>query len=166
MKFRFEDTLDVNADEAMRLYADPATLETLLPHMPSMDQVEVLETVPGGNVMRRRVRYRPHPFIKKVGPKDVDPRWMEWVEESEFDFRARTVRFRNVPTHRKVASLMQNAGTIEFVPSGTSCKRVMSGELHVRVPLLGRVAEHVIHTHAASLLREEVTAFKRYLATR
>jgi len=164
MKFKFEHKFDVSVEhleEAMFHQDLPAFL---VDQMPSLKEMEVLEREDGEAVTKRKVRYVPVPLIKKVGPKKVPPEAMIWVEHSKYDKGARKMTFDNVPTHPKVANLMTNEGTIEIRSLGDEkSERVMSGELKVKVPLLGRVAEKIIFKTAGKVIEEEAEALKKFL---
>ncbi len=167
MKFRFEHEFDVDVDrleEAMFSEDLPAYLKE---HMPSLEDMEVLDRVEEGNILRRRVRYVPVPLIEKVGPKRVPPEAMIWVEESTYDRSAKLMTFRNVPTHPKVAELMRNEGTVRLQAKGPGRSvRVMEGELKIAVPFLGKVAERIVFKTAGKVIEEEVAALKAFLAER
>ncbi len=104
-------------------------------------------------------------MIKKIGPTTVEPEWMEWVEESSYDFKTHTGRFTNIPARGRIAKLMVNTGTLRLVPLGPDrTERIVSGELKIKVFMVGKIAEKVIHGHAKKLLDQEAAALTAIIA--
>ena len=124
-------------------------------------EMEILEVGEERGLINRRVRYRPTPMIEKVGTKKVEPRWMEWTEHSKADPARYRIEFENIPRVAQVAKLMRNTGVVEFKPSKHGCTRVIRGELKIKVPILGRLAEKIIHRHATVLVDQEAQATVR-----
>ncbi len=167
MKYRFEHEFACDPDTLMRTMFEEGLIEGLKPSLTRLLEGESLAWEGTSSGVKRRVRYLPVPKIRSVGPKKVDPRWMEWVEESEVDYSRARGRYRNVPTTPRVAELLKNHGEFEFVglPGGRT-RRVMTGELRVEVFMLGAIAERVIHAYAKEILDEEAGALARLLADR
>jgi len=167
MKYRFEHEFACDPDTLMQTMFEQGLIEVLKPSMTLLLEGQSLdwERTPRG--VRRRVRYLPVPKIQSVGPKKVEPRWMEWVEESEVDFQAARGRYRNVPTTAGVANLLKNQGEFEFVRLGAGrTRRVMTGELRVEVFVLGAIAERFIHAYAKEILDDEAGALARLIGSR
>jgi hypothetical protein len=165
MKYRFEHEFPCDRDTLMRTMYQQGITEVLKPRMATVQEVETKSWSEAGGRITRKVRYMPVPKIHSVGPKKVEPRWMEWIEESELDLKTGTARYTNVPTTHKVAELLKNHGTVEFVSAGPHrTKRVLSGELKVEVFLLGKVAEVVIQGYAKEIVDEEAAALARHIA--
>ncbi|NOZ01026.1 MAG: DUF2505 family protein [Deltaproteobacteria bacterium] len=164
MKYRIENEFPCSGDEVMRTMFMEGITEKLLPDMNSVREAETLEWKEKNGVIQRRVRYLPVPAIKSVGPKKVDPRWMEWIEESQLDLRSRVVTYVNVPTTPGVARLLKNSGrmSVRDKPQG-GCIREVAGELKVKVLLLGVVAERVIYSYAQEILRDEARALAGFI---
>ena len=164
MKYRFEHEFACDRDMLIRTMFEKGVATRLLTNMKAVEQAEELSWEERGSRVVRRVRYLPVPMIKSIGPKKVEPRWMEWVEESEVDLATGAATYRNVPTTGKVAELLKNFGTIQFVSAGPGrSKRILEGELKVLVFLVGAVAERVIHGHAKTLVDEEARALQTYV---
>jgi hypothetical protein len=164
MKYRFEHEFPCDRKTLIRAMFEQGVSEKLLPRMKNMVDAKTLAWEEHDGRIVRRVLYKPVPMIQSVGPKKVDPRWMEWVEESEADLGRTTAKYRNVPTTKGVADLLKNHGEVEFVELGPNrTRRVLSGELKVEVFLLGAVAERVIHANAKNIVDEEAAALAGYL---
>ena len=167
MKYRFEHAVPCDRETLMRTMFEKGVIEILKPRMSTVQEAETLSWNENGHRVTRRVRYLPVPKIHSVGPKKVEPRWMEWVEESELDLGRGTATYANVPTTHGVAELLKNRGEIEFVAAGPGrTRRVLSGELKVNVFLLGAVAERVIHSYAKEIVDQEAAALARLIQER
>lgn len=164
MKFKYTHRFNVNADRLVAAMFDPELPAVLTEKMSTVRHIEVLDRQETDTEIHRRVRYVPIPMIKKIGPKTITPESMEWVEESRFDKRTRVLSFENIPTHPKVRAKMTNRGEVTFRDLGPqSSERTMSGELKVKFPLLGRIAEGVIAKNAKSILDEEARVLAEFL---
>lgn len=167
LRFEITHTFPHALEVVEEALLDPATPAALAPRMRTILDVEALDSADEGGVVRRRMRYVPAPLIARVGTKKVDPRWMEWVEESEYDRASRTMRFRNVPRVGRIAELLENSGEVALfeAPDGGT-RRVVSGEIRVKVPILGRIAEKIIRKQGVGILAEEAKVFADLLAER
>lgn len=164
VKYSLNHKFDVDGKTLLRTMFSKDIVATLKPLMKTIIEAETLMWEQDGNVVRRRVRYLPVPKIKSVGPKKVNPKWMEWVEESEVDLENLVVRYCNIPTNGKVAELLKNSGEMHVVQIADGCIREIKGELLVRVFLLGSIAERLIYSYAKEILDEEANAMKQVLA--
>jgi len=167
MKYRFEHEFQCDRATLIRTMFEKDVTEQLKPLMPKMTVAETLEWSEASGRIKRRVRYMPVPKIKSVGPKTVDPRWMEFIEESQADPERGTATYANVPAIPQIAKLLKNRGEIAFESLGPNrTRRVMTGELRVEVFLLGSIAERVIHGYAKELVDEETQALEKLINQR
>jgi hypothetical protein len=165
MKFEISHTLPADVETVLRVMQEKAYYEFLQANHPSVDRIEMLSQEEVGSIVRRRVHYQPKPIIRSVGPKKVPPEAMAWVEESELDRANRRVTFTNVAVHREVKRRLINHGTITFADAGDGkTRRVVAGELTVKFPLLGGIAERIIYNKAKEILDGEAEQFARYVA--
>jgi len=111
------------------------------------------------------------PMIKKVGPKEVPPEALAFVQESTIDRAAKRINFKNVAEHPKVLKHLENSGMFSFRDVGGRTERTITGELKVtNLPFLlkplGGIAERIIYSNAEDLLNEEAKVFGEFLKTR
>lgn len=167
MKYKIEHEFPCDKNELIRTMFGKDIISILKPSLTRIIEAELLEFEERNKKIYRKVRYLPVPKIEYVGPKKVEPRWMEWIEHSEVDLDAYTVHYQNIPTTPKVAQLLKNSGKIEFTDIGYKrCKRAVTGELKVDVFLLGMVAERLIYGYAKEIVDEEANAVVQYLKKR
>jgi len=156
MKFELAHTFETSIENLERILFSDGLADVLKARMTTLIDCKVLSVSRDGDRLKRRVRYLPQPIIRSVGPKKVEPEWMEWVEESEYDFKSHTGRFKNIPARQRIAAVLKNEGTIELLPLGPGrCRQVLKGDLTVNVFVVGKVAERIIHSNAARILDDE-----------
>lgn len=167
MRFEFRHQFDVSVEELERVLLSNELLPLLAQRMKSLIEVEPLEVNRDSDKLKRRIRYLPQPIIKSVGPKKVEPEWMEWVEESQYDYSRHHGSFKNIPARYKIAAVMTNEGTLTVRALGPNrCERVVAGELKVKVFMVGKIAERIIHLNAGKILDEEAAVLRTVLANK
>lgn len=164
MKFHYTHRFEVPVDRLVEAMFDPELPGVLTEKMSTVKSIEVLDRQETETEIRRRVKYVPIPMIQKVGSKTITPESMEWIEESRLDKQRRVLSFENIPTHPKVRARMTNRGEVVFRELGPrAAERIMSGELKVKFPVLGRIAEGVIAKNAKKILDEEAQVLAAFL---
>ena len=164
MKYSIEHVFDHPLAVVEKAMMHPDLAPFLVERMPSLDQMEPLQRDETDFAIKRRVRYLPKPIIKRIGPKKVPPEAMEWIEVSSYDKATHVLTFDNQPTHPKVKKLFVNQGTITLVERNGRTVRTMDGVLHIKVAILGKVAERMIYKTAAAILKEECEALNAFIA--
>lgn len=164
MKYEIRQEFDEGCDRVVAAMMHPEVAAFLTANMKSLREMELLERTEDEHTIVRRVRYRIHPVIEKIGPKKIPPEAFEWVEQSTFDKRTRKLVYRNVPTKQKIAKMFENHGEIRILEAGARCVRMMSGELRIQFPILGSIAEKMIYKKAAEILEEEAAALRLYMS--
>jgi len=163
MKFKIENVLESTLENAETLMFSEEYYEYLKKNHSGVDTIEVIEQKNEGDKIRRIVKYTPKPIIEKVGPKKVPKEAMVFTEYSTFDKQRHVLDFENVPRMNFVQKRLSNKGTISLERSGSQTRRTIEGDLTVKFPILGAIAERIIYSQAKKLLEEEVECFKRYL---
>jgi hypothetical protein len=168
MHFEFTHRFRAPVDKVQEAMLDEAFPAFLLQHHPKMIEASVQSRERTGNVVKRKVRYRPKPIIESVGPKKIPPDYLAFIEESTFDLDKHRLDFNNVPVVPGVARHLSNRGTMNFRDAGGQCERVTTGELEItNLPFLLRplaaIAERIIYGEAQKLLDEEAKVLQQFL---
>jgi hypothetical protein len=172
MHFQLRHTFDAPVDVVLDAMLDPGVADYLKSHMKLMSDIKPIERSEENGKVRRRVRYVPVPLIKSVGPKQIPPEALAFVEESTFDRAAKRITFKNVGEHEKVRKHLENGGTITFRDLGNGkTERLVEGELKItNLPFLlrplGAIAERFIRSNAEDLLNEEAKVFGEFVKQR
>ena len=165
MNFEFRHVFPVPVEELERVLFHDDLSPLLQERMSTIIEIEPMRVERNGNRLERKVRYLPVPMIKSVGPKRVEPEWMEWMEESTYDYASHRGQFKNIPARRTIADLLLNHGTLELQPGpGGGCTEILRGELKVKVFMIGKIAERVIHMNAVKILEEQARVVEAIIA--
>ncbi|MFH1531295.1 MAG: DUF2505 family protein [Pseudomonadota bacterium] len=165
MNFEIRHQFDAGVEELERVMFHEDLPRLLTERVALIIEMNQLEASRTGDRLERKVRYLPYPMIRKIGPTTVEPEWMEWVEQSRYDFRTHAGEFANIPARGRIAKLMINTGRVRLVPLGAHrTERIVTGELKIKVFMVGRIAERVIHSHATKLLDQEAAALAAIIA--
>ena len=171
MKFELKHTFDASVDEVIAGLSDPAFPDFMKANMKSISDMKPVDRKENGDRLEWKLRVVPVPIIKRVGPKEVPPEALAFVQESVLDRTAKRVTFKNVAAHPRVLKHLENGGTITFRDLGGKTERTISGELKVvglpflLKPLSG-IAESIIYGEAQKLLNEEALVFAQFLKSR
>jgi hypothetical protein len=167
MKFEARQRIKATVDEVERALLDPRYPEFLLKHHGVLLEVQPQEVKDEGTKVRRKIRYRPKPVIKSIGPKTVPPEWFAFVETSTYDKAKKELAFTNVPTSQKISNLLVNNGTLRLRDSGGQTERVMDGEISLKLPFLlkplAMIAEQVIKSEGLKILDGEVPVLEKFV---
>lgn len=171
MNFELKHTFDAPVDVVIAAMCDPDFPAFMKANMKAMEDIESLDRKDSGNQLEWRLRCKPVPMIKKVGPKDIPPSLFPFIQESKVDKAGKTISFRNIGEHPKVRQHMENQGTFKFRDIGGKTERTISGQLKiVGLPFLlkplAMIAEQIIYSNAEKLLLEEASVFGKFLAQR
>jgi hypothetical protein len=168
MKFDVTQRIQGSVDEVERAMLHPDYPAFLLQHHGVLLEVEPLEIKEAPDAVKRRIRYRPKPVIKSVGPRTIPPEWFAFVEESTWDRKRRELVFKNVPTSNAIANMLVNTGTLRLREAGGGTERIMAGEIGIKVPFLlkplAMIAEKLIQHEGMKILDAEVPVLNRFIA--
>lgn len=163
MKFKLENELQATLERVEELMFSQQYYEFVMENHTGVDKIEVVEQTIDDDEIRREVKYTPKPIIRKVGPKEIPREALEFTEHSTYDRRRHILEFENVPRVGLVRKYLMNKGTMTFVQRGSMTTRTVEGELKVKFPILGAVAERIIYSQAKKILEEEVDCFRKYI---
>ena len=171
MHFELKHTFEFPVDTVIDGMADPAFPEFMKAHMQSMSDIKPIDRKDEGARLSWRLRCVPKPIIKSVGPKEVPPEALAFVQESTVDKTAKRVSFKNIAEHPAVKKHLESSGTFTFRDVGGKTERTCAGELKViGLPFLLKplapIAERLIYSNAEKLLQEEARVFSDFLKTR
>lgn len=169
MRFEAKHRIQGTPSEVEQSLLDERYLDYLLKHHGILLEAQLLEKKDDGNILQRKVRYRPKPVIPSVGPKPVPPEWFAFVESSSYDKRKRELAFNNVPTTAKISRLLVNQGLLRIreAPGGET-ERWLEGEIRLNLPFLLKplaiIGERLIHAEGLKILHGEVAVLNRFIA--
>ena len=164
MRFRLEQRIPASPDELQAAVIEPDYFERLAT-LPKLGSPELLSQDHTDDCVVQRVRYAFVGELSSAVRKVVDPDRLTWVEESEIELSARTTRFKIDPDH--YGSMLSASGVIQVIDDGEGGSvRTASGELTVRVPLVGSKVERAIVAGMEEHAAAEEAALRAWLANR
>ncbi|HEV8323964.1 MAG TPA: DUF2505 family protein [Myxococcota bacterium] len=169
MKFSLKHTFDATIERYERALFHPALMDFLVPRMPGVKAVEVLEHVEENGVVRRKRRFIPNaPASLPVFARGVKPEMMQWVEDSVYERATHLFRYENVPNiPPSYRSWFVNKGEYRIDADGPRrVRRLITGELTLKVPLIGGIGERLIWKEAERNFESEAKALQEFLDTR
>lgn len=116
-----------------------------------------------GTTVRGTTVYRARPREYRVGPRRISSEG-EMLSHWTYDRATRTGTFENNPDLPPLLRpLFSNRGTMTLREQGPWIERVIEGELVVKVPIIGRIAEYVIRRAGEAIFRQEARALARFI---
>jgi hypothetical protein len=169
MRFETRQRILGTVDEVERALLDERYFEFLLKHHGVLLELQPLEVKTEGDMVRRRVRYRPKPVIASIGPKQVPPEYFAFIETSTYDKRRKELTFTNVPTSNTISKMLVNTGKLSLRDvGGGQTERSLDGEITLKLPFLMKplamIGEKVIQSEGLKILDNEVPVLNRFIA--
>jgi hypothetical protein len=162
VRFQLEQRINGPVEAVAEAFVDPAYYE-LLDALPNLARPELLGREAKGPVVRMRVRYRFTGHLSAAVRAAIDPQKLSWVEEADHDVAAHRVTFRMIADH--YADRFRCAGTYRFEPVGDAATiRNCTGDIEIRMPLVGRRVENAIVSGVREHLDAEVELVERFIA--
>jgi hypothetical protein len=152
-----------DADQVARAFADPALYE-VYPAGPRLAAPEVVRHQVHGDVVEQDLRYRFVGDLSAAVRAVVDPSRLSWVQRSRHDLAARRTTYELLPDH--YADRLRCAGAVSVEPDGEGCRRLVTGDLKVRVALVAGTVERTLVGDLQDHLRAEVAIVEAFLARR
>ncbi len=144
-------------------FADPA----LYLGYPTGDRLAAPEVVGhqvDGDRVELRLQYRFIGDLSSAVRAVVDPARLTWVERTAHDLGSRTASFVLHPDH--YADRLRCSGTVQVVADGAGARRLISGDLKVKVVLVGGTVERTLVTDLQDHLRHETAIVEAFLERR
>lgn len=161
MRFQLQQRMEAPVDAVATAFADPAFYETL-DALPNLSRPEVLGHEATASGVRLEVRYRFTGELSAAVRAVVDPHKLSWIEEANHDLAARTVTFRMLADH--YADRFRCSGSYRFEALGPDAtRRSCSGDIEIRMPLVGRRVENAIVSGLKEHLDDEVALVERWV---
>lgn len=169
VRFAIDDRFATTLERFEALLDDPDLYPRMQRELPGMARIELLESRETDGVVRRRVRYTPAAAhrIPSFARGRITEEMLVFVEESAFDRAAHRIDYRvepNLPDQWRDRFASHGRFTFAAAPGGVV--RRIEGEVEVRVPLLGAIAERLLVDDVKRNFAAEAAALRRWLAER
>jgi len=167
MKFTLTHHFDTTLERWESVLFLPELSDFVVARMPGVKAIEVLEQNDDGRIVQRKRRFLPNPPASlPFFARGVKPEMMQWVEESVYDRTTHRFTYENVPNiPASYRSYFVNRGTYElFEDRPGRVRRLITGELTLKIPLVGGMGEKLIWKEAERNFESEAKALQEYLA--
>ncbi len=139
--FTLHQQIDAPVDAVEAALVDSAFLARM-DELPKLGSAEVVRNERDGDVVHLAVRYLFQAELSSAVTRVVDPDKLTWVEESECDLAAHRTTCVLKPDN--YANLLQGSYEATIAAAGSGSTRTITGQLKVKVPLLGGKVEKAI----------------------
>ena len=93
-----------------------------------------------------RVRFRPEGEKAGMAARLLGPGLLEYEQEGRWDEAAGVVHWRVLPQSSSLAGKVDAAGVLAVRPVDGGCERTVSGDVVVKIPLLGSTIESQVRS--------------------
>ncbi|MEZ5238079.1 MAG: DUF2505 family protein [Microthrixaceae bacterium] len=141
MRFGFEQRWSASVGDVVDLYTDESFWNGVS-GFGRTSAPEVLEVTRDGSTARTRLRWRLAVDLPREASRFIDPDDVAWVEDTRWDLHSASARVAFEPV--QAATLLRASADVVVVTDGDEAVRRVTGELKVRIPLLGHRVESAI----------------------
>ena len=141
VKFEIVQDLRATPDAVDGALIDPAFLVRMA-ELPKLGSAEVLSQDRDGDTMRQDVRYLFQAELSSAVTRVVDPDRLTWVERSVCDLTAHRTECEIRPDN--YGGMLNGRYSSLLVARDDGARRTLTGELKVKVPLVGGKVERAI----------------------
>ena len=141
MKFEITQGLAARVTDVDDALVDPTFLVRMA-DLPKLGSAEVLDQRRDGDVVHQDVRFLFRAELSRAVTRVVDPALMTWIERSVCDLTRHETTCEIIPDH--YSGLLTGRYRSVIVEQGSGSQRTISGELKVKMPLVGGKVEGAI----------------------
>ena len=135
-----EHIFDVPVDKFDELWNDPEVIENVVKRLPNVKARKVEEQENKGSYIYRKVLYEGEAEIPSAVKKIISPDMLKWHEITKYYPDKKEYEFEMIPVF--MGDKIRFKGRIKLLPDGSRTKRVIEGELTVKMnPLTRKVVE-------------------------
>lgn len=160
MRFGFEQRWTASVDDVVDLYTDESFWRGV-EGFGRTSAPEVLEVSRNGDRARTRLRWRLAVDLPREASRFIDPNNVAWVEDTRWDMAALTASVTFDPV--QASALLRASADVTVTADGDDSVRRITGELKVRIPLLGHRVEQAISDGIGEHLGEEADVVASHL---
>jgi hypothetical protein len=141
MKFEIVQDLRAAPEAVDAALVDPAFLARM-DELPKLGSAEVVSQIREGDVVQQDVRYLFQAELSSAVTRVVDPKKLTWVERSTCDLAAHRTQCEIRPDN--YGGLLSGRYDSLIVAIETGARRTLTGEVKVKMPLVGGKVERAI----------------------
>jgi hypothetical protein len=162
VNFEIVQEIAAPADAVDAALVDPAFLVRMV-ELPKLGRAEVVEQRRDGDVVDQDVRYLFEAQLSSAVTRVVDPELLTWVERSRCDLAAHRTTCTVIPDH--YGGMLSARYDAVITEAGSRTRRVLTGEMRVRMPLVGGKVERAIVSGLEENAAAQVHLLQEFLGT-
>jgi hypothetical protein len=162
MKFEIVQDVRATPEAIDAALVDPAFLVRMA-ELPKLGSAEVVSQARDGEVMRQDVRYLFQAELSSAVTRVVDPKKLTWVERSVCDLAAHRTQCEIRPDN--YGGLLSGRYDAVIVATDGGARRTLTGELKVKMPLVGGKVERAIVGGLEENAAAQTTLLEDFLAS-
>jgi hypothetical protein len=164
MKYELTHTFDVDLATFEAALLDPRLLESMRQHMGGVRKIEEIDRSDDGQRIRRRLRFVPSTEVPSFARGKIKPEMLEWTEESTYDRERHRCDYRILPNiPERWQDRFRSSGTYSLTEAGGKVRRVLEGEVTIKVTLVGGMAERYVVGQVKKNFDDEAEAMRQVL---
>jgi hypothetical protein len=141
MRFEIVQDLRAGPDAVDGTLVDPAFLVRMA-ELPKLGSAEIVSQARDGDVVHQDVRYLFQAELSAAVTRVVDPKRLTWVERSVCDLAAHRTQCEIRPDN--YGGMLSGRYDALIVVTDGGARRTLTGDLKVRMPLVGGKVERAI----------------------
>lgn len=161
MRVTIDQRFAAPAASVASAFANPALYATY-PDRGTVGRPHVVSAGRKGSQVELELHHRFTGQVSSAVRAVIDPAKLSWVERLTIDLDALTGAYSILPDH--YPDRLRCSGVYQFVDDGTGARRIGSGELKVRAPLVAGAVERAIASGLQEYLDDEQGYVDAFLA--
>lgn len=145
MHFEIVHAFDIPLDAVELAVLSPNLIERLAPRLSNMEDVEQTSHSMGEGTFERVWSYHANVHVPTFAKNRITRQVLGWDEHSIYDLKKHAATWTIVPKVKDPwRKYFRSQGTYELVHDGAGTKRIIKGDLVLKVPVVRRLAERLI----------------------
>lgn len=162
VKFEIVQQIRADVDAVDAALVDPTFLVRMA-ELPKLGSAEVVSQARVGDVVNQDVRYLFQAQLSSAVTRVVDPDKLTWIERSVCDLTTHVTQCQIVPDF--YGGLLSGRYDARIVEVTDGARRTITGELKVKMPLVGGKVERAIVGGIEENAAAQTTLLDQYLGT-
>ena len=165
MKFELVHTFECDMATFEKALFHPDLHKMLAQAMSGIKKIEPLTSDDDGKKVVRRVKYVPNTEVPSFARAKIKPEMLEWVEESTYDKERHRFDYRIVPNiPERWHDRFKSHGSYSVTEVGGKVRRVIDGEVTIKVTLVGGMAERYVIGQVKKNFDQEADGLRKFIA--
>ena len=164
MKYDLTQTFDCSVEALEKALLDPGLVSALATSVRGFKEIEETARTDEGGRVTRKLRVVANVEVPSFARGKITPDMMMWTEEQTYDRARKELSFRIIPNKESARGRFDAHGTQRLVAEGTRSRREIRGEIHIKLTLIGGIAERFVAGEFQKNWADEAEVLRRQAA--